>query len=182
MGGILCAIRGGPRSRATIAEAIALAREINHPLYWLYVVNLDSIPCSGGRRTSLLLERMRQLGESVLLGAREMATAQGIVAEHRVRSGNVGREISGLCNELDADYLIVGQPEKHNEDNVFTLARLAGLANSVQKQSGVRVIQPRDRLTSERFRRMMSRVPMTSFHYGRRTGSREGYLQRHRHA
>ena len=149
MSGIVCAIRGGPKSRSTIAKAIALAREINHPLYLLYVVNLDSMSRSGGCQADLILQRMRQLGESVLLGAQEMATAQGIVAEHRVRRGNVGEEISGLCHELDAGYLVLGQPEAHKEDNVFTPARLARFADGVQKQTGARVIQPGDRLTRE---------------------------------
>lgn len=144
MSGIVCAIRGGPRSRSTIAEAISLAREISHPLCLLYVVNLDSMPRSGGCQAGLILERMRQLGESVLLGAQELAKAQGIVAEHRVRHGNVGEEISGLCHELDADYLVLGQPGPNKEDDVFTPARLAGFVDRVQKQTGARVIQPRE--------------------------------------
>jgi hypothetical protein len=115
-------------------------------LYLLYVVKMNSMPCSSECHTDLILERMRQLGESVLLGAQKMAKAQGIVAEHCVYCGDVGDEVSGLCHELDADYLVLGQPVAHKADNVFTPARLAGLVDHVQKQTRVRVIQSRRNL------------------------------------
>ncbi len=41
MPGIVCAIRGGPRSRPTIEKAIALAEEKQQKVYFLYVMNLD---------------------------------------------------------------------------------------------------------------------------------------------
>ena len=41
MSGILCAIRGGPASKATIARAIDLAHETGARLVFLYIVNLD---------------------------------------------------------------------------------------------------------------------------------------------
>jgi hypothetical protein len=58
-----------------------------------------------------------------------MARAQGILAEHRIRHGSVGEVIPGLCHELDADYLVLGQPGTNKGDNVFTPARLAGFVD-----------------------------------------------------
>jgi hypothetical protein len=65
------------------------------------------------------------------------------VAECSVRRGDVGEEISALCSQLGADYLVLGKPKVPREDNFFTPAGLAGFVDRIQKQMGVRVIHPR---------------------------------------
>lgn len=142
MSGIVCAIRGGPDSQATIAKAIALARQTGLPLYFLYVVNLDFMSYTTSTRVHTISEEMRQMGEFILLAAQARASTQGITAEGVVRRGNVAQEIGGLCRELAADYLVLGRPQFQKEESVFTQDLLAQFIQQTEEQTGAKVVMP----------------------------------------
>ena len=140
---IVCAIRGGPDSQATIARALALARQTDLPLHFLCVVNVDFLSSIGRDPDPALLERMRQMGESVLCAAQALANAKGIeVAEAVVRCGNVEDEIAGLCRERSADYLVLGQPQVGAGEDVFTEASLRQFIERLEARAGVQVVLP----------------------------------------
>jgi nucleotide-binding universal stress UspA family protein len=140
--GIICAIRGGPDSRVTIDRAIELAKESGLPLYFLYVVNLDFLARTSSTRMHTISEEMHEMGEFILLTAQTAASARGITAEGVVRQGNVGEEIVDLCHELNADYLVLGQPRFQEEDSVFSQERLHQFIEDTEQQTGARVILP----------------------------------------
>jgi nucleotide-binding universal stress UspA family protein len=140
--GIICAIRGGPDSRVTIDRAIELAKESGLPLYFLYVVNLDFLARTSSTRMHTISEEMHEMGEFILLTAQTAASARGITAEGVVRQGNVGEEIVNLCHELNADYLVLGQPRFQEEDSVFSQERLRQFIEDTEQQTGARVILP----------------------------------------
>jgi nucleotide-binding universal stress UspA family protein len=143
MSAIVCAIRGGPDSQATIAQALALARQTDLPLHFLYVINVDFLSIIGHDPDPVLLERMRQMGESVLSAAQALAGAKGIVvAEGVVRYGNVEDEIAGLCREHSADYLVLGRPRVGAGEDVFTEASLRQFIERLEARAGVQVVLP----------------------------------------
>jgi len=143
MSGIVCAVRGGPHSQSTISIAITLARETGQPLYFLYVVNLDFLARTTSTRTHTIDHEMEEMGEFILLGAQGRAAEQGVSAEGLVKHGEVGEQIVDLCKELGADYLVIGRPQlDEDEDNVFTHARLENFANTIERQTGAKVIMP----------------------------------------
>jgi nucleotide-binding universal stress UspA family protein len=142
MSGIVCAIRGGPDSQATIAKAIALARQTGLPLYFLYVVNLDFMSYTTSTRVHTISEEMRQMGEFILLTAQAQASTHGIAAEGIVRRGDVAREIVGLCHDLAAEYLVLGRPQFQKEESVFTQDQLAQFIQETEEQTGAKVVMP----------------------------------------
>jgi nucleotide-binding universal stress UspA family protein len=142
MSGIVCAIRGGPDSQVTIAEAIALARETGLPLYFLYVVNLDFMSHTTSTRVHTISEEMHQMGEFILLAAQAQASAQGITAEGVVRRGSVAQEIVALCLDLAARYLVLGRPQFQKEESVFTKDLLAQFIRETEEQTGAKVVMP----------------------------------------
>jgi nucleotide-binding universal stress UspA family protein len=143
MSGIVCAIRGGPHSQPTIDKAISLAVETGLPLYFLYIVNLDFLAHTLSTRTHTINHEMELMGEFILLAAQRRAADQEVSAEILVRHGSVGQEIIMLCQELNADYLVLGRPQLAEEEaNVFTDARLKMFVDLVEKQSGAEVIFP----------------------------------------
>ncbi len=143
MSKIVCAIRGGPYSQATINKAIALGRETGLKITFLYIVNLDFLARSTSLRTHTIRGEMEEMGEFILLSAQNQAAAQGVAAEGVVRHGNVGEEIIQLCNELGATYLVVGQPQlEEDERNVFSHARLENFAQLVAEETGATVVMP----------------------------------------
>ncbi len=140
MSGIVCAIRGGPSSRRTIDRAVALANETGLTLHFLYVVNLGFLTHTVTSRVRTISEEMRRMGESILLTAQARAEAQSVKARTVVRHGDVMTEISGLCHELDAEYLVLGRPGGEDERNVFTQAQQAHFREQVQRETGTSVI------------------------------------------
>jgi nucleotide-binding universal stress UspA family protein len=141
MSGIVCAIRGGPHSQPTIDKAISLAGETDLPLHFLYIVNLDFLAHTLSTRTHTINQEMESMGEFILLAAQRQAVDQGVTAETVVRHGSVGEEIVKLCQELSADYLVLGRPQLDEEEaNVFTNARLRMFVELVEKRSGAKVI------------------------------------------
>ena len=142
MSGIVCAIRGGPASDATVNLAIDLAKETGLPLSFLYVVNLDFLSRTSSSRVRTISEEMSQMGEAILLTAQDQVHSQGMVTRKFVRHGNVGQEIVQLCRDLEADYLILGLPETEGRDNVFTQDSLKRFIRSLESQTGVQVMLP----------------------------------------
>ena len=142
MSGIICAIRGGPDSQVTINKAIDLAEKTALPLSFLYVVNLDFLTRTSSTRLHTISKEMHQMGEFILLAAQATASARGITAGGIVRQGNVGEEIVALCHELQADYLVLGQPQFHEEDSLFNQERLRRFIEQTESQTGARVIVP----------------------------------------
>jgi nucleotide-binding universal stress UspA family protein len=142
MSGIVCAIRGGPHSQATIAQAIALAQETGLPLFFLYVVNLDFLSHTTSSRVHTISRQMHQMGEFILLTAQASASTQGVTAQGVVRHGDVGKEIIGLCREFGADYLVLGRPQFQHEESVFTQALLTQFIEQTEEQTGTKVVLP----------------------------------------
>ncbi|MFN2134780.1 MAG: universal stress protein [Candidatus Promineifilaceae bacterium] len=141
MSGVVCAIRGGPHSQPTIDKAIALAGKTGLTLYFLYIVNLDFLAHALSTRTYTINQEMELMGEFILLAAQRRAADQGVTAEILVRHGSVGEEIVKFCQEVSADYLVLGRPQLDEEEaNVFTAARLRMFVELVEKQSGAKVI------------------------------------------
>jgi hypothetical protein len=144
MSGIVCAVRGGPASKSTIAKAIALAEETGLPLCFLYVVNLDFLSQTPTSRVHTISKEMHEMGEFILLMAQEKSARQGISAEGMVRHGSVTGEVIGLCQELEADYLVLGKPQVEREDTVFTRDLLREFVARTEDQIGATVVFPEE--------------------------------------
>ena len=140
MGVILCAIRGGPECQSAIAQAITLAQEAGLPVHFLYVVNRDLLSSANSAQARAVSGQIRQMGESVLRTALDLASTQGVTAQGVIRQGNVGDEIASLCRDLGADYLILGQPQAQGEKDAFSEASLAQFIERIEKQTGAEVV------------------------------------------
>ena len=139
MSGVVCAVRGGPDSRPTINRSIILAKETDLPLYFLYVVNLDFLSRTISSRVHAISHDMKQMGEFILLAAQASAAENGIEAEGLVRHGNVADEIVKLCDELDADYAVLGEPGSTEETNSFAMQQFQVLVERIEA-TGTKVV------------------------------------------
>jgi nucleotide-binding universal stress UspA family protein len=140
MSGVVCAIRGGPNSQPTIDLAISLAKEKDLPLYFLYVVNLDFLTHTEVSRIRIISKEMDQMGEFILIAARDTAARKGIHAEGIVRHGNVREEIIGLSQERNANYIVLGSPRGESEEDVFTADRMREFGEQLERESGAEVV------------------------------------------
>jgi nucleotide-binding universal stress UspA family protein len=142
MSAIVCAIRGGPDSQPTIAKSIELAKETGLTLYFMYVVNLDFLTHTSSSRTHTLSEQMHQMGEFILLSAQSKAAADNVAAEGVIRQGQVREEIAALCHEVDATYLVIGQPKGQEEGGLFTHEMLQKFIERIEQETGAKVVMP----------------------------------------
>jgi K+-sensing histidine kinase KdpD len=140
MSGIVCAIRGGPLSQSTIRQAIDTASQHQIPVYFLYVVNLDFLEHTEQSRTKVIQQEMRAMGEFICLKAQIEAKREGVQANIAVREGNVTEEIIELCQEVKADYVILGRPQGEHVSNIFDLERLEKFGQILETKTGATVI------------------------------------------
>ena len=140
MGVILCAIRGGPECQPAIAQAITLAQETGLPVHFLYVVNRGLLSSANSAPARTISGQIRQMGRSVLRTALAWASTEDVTAQGVIRQGNVGDEIAGLCRDLEADYLVIGRPQPHEEGNVFSETLLPEFIQQIENETGAEVI------------------------------------------
>jgi nucleotide-binding universal stress UspA family protein len=140
MAGIVCAVRGGPGSHPTIQRALALAREQDLPVYFLYIVNLDFLAHTSSKRVKTVKEEMNKLGEFILLKAQKQADESGVKAESITREGKVRDEILQLCKEKQADFVILGQQSSDVENNVFSQQQFHQFIQRLEQETGVQVV------------------------------------------
>jgi nucleotide-binding universal stress UspA family protein len=140
MSGIVCAIRGGPRSKRSIARAIKLVKEKELPLYFLYVVNLDFLSRTESSGTRVISSEMHEMGEFILSNAQAKAGEEGVHANCVVRQGEVTDEIVAFAKQIDADYIILGQPKGTDKEDFFTMERLNQFVQRLSQDSGAQVI------------------------------------------
>jgi nucleotide-binding universal stress UspA family protein len=112
MGGIICAVRGGPESRATITQAIGLARTTGLPVHFVYVLNHELVLRIGGERARAVAYQVQQMGDAVLFAAQALANSQGVPARRSACQGVVEEEIVSACRERDAEYLVLNRPQE----------------------------------------------------------------------
>jgi nucleotide-binding universal stress UspA family protein len=137
---ILCAIRGGPECQPTIAQAITLAQETGLPVHFLYIVNRDLVSSVNGAQVRAISGQIRQMARSVLHTALAWASTEDVTAQGVIRQGNVGDEIAGLCRDLEADYLVIGRPQPHEERNVFSKGLFPQFIEQIEKGTGAEVV------------------------------------------
>ncbi|MBN1137375.1 MAG: universal stress protein [Anaerolineae bacterium] len=130
VGKILCPTRGGEASYCTQDAAIALAKERDDELVFLYIVDTSFLRhTSRAVRPDVVAEEMARMGAFLLAMAQERAAAQGVKAETLIRRGNFKEELTRAIEEEAADVLILGKPG--GEESAFRLDTLQELAAKV---------------------------------------------------
>lgn len=140
MSGILCAIRGGAASEATMQCGIAKAQEYELPLYFLHVLDLGRLLHMPRAQLDTLSQQMMEQGEFIILTAQTRAQQEGLRAHGLVRSGDIGEQIYAVCLELEAEYVIVGQPLAGDRGNEFAAETLHRLSQRIEKETQTQLI------------------------------------------
>ena len=140
MSGIVCAIRGGAASQPTIEQAIVAAKKTALPLYFLYLVNVNFLMRTAQTRVQVITQQLEEMGEFILLAAQSQAQQQGVTAHDVIRHGDVSEQIIAVCQELTADYVVLGRPLKARAENVFTHDQLQTFGKHIAEETGAKII------------------------------------------
>jgi nucleotide-binding universal stress UspA family protein len=115
---ILCAIRGVPKSRATVSKAIDLALEHQARLTFLHVDNASFLITAGPTMTTLskVYKHMRNLSEFTMLVLCDRAERRGVEeVDYLVREGEIMDQIQIVLREVSPDILVIGKPISNAE-------------------------------------------------------------------
>ncbi|MFP3854712.1 MAG: universal stress protein [Anaerolineales bacterium] len=140
MSGVICPIRGGPGSKATIETAIQLAISEAMPLTFLYVVNVDFLSHTETGRVRTITSELESMGDFILLSAKAKAEEQGVQANAEIRHGDVGERIVELAQETRASFLVMGRPGGEGEEHVFEQEQLDSFIERLEEATGSKVI------------------------------------------
>jgi nucleotide-binding universal stress UspA family protein len=135
MSGIVCAVRGGPGSEATVEQGILAAQKSELPLYFLHVLNLDFLMQAPQSQLGTLSQEMMEEGEFIMLTAQTRAQEQGLRAHGLVRTGDIREQIYTLCRELDADYVLLGRPSSRGGANELSGGMMEELRQRIERET-----------------------------------------------
>jgi nucleotide-binding universal stress UspA family protein len=108
---ILCATRGGEASIRAQDAAIALAKEQNAELWFMYVVDIGFMDKSlYAMRPDVVTDEMENLGEFLLAMAQERARQQGVNAEYLLRHGDLRQELIDTARDEGMELVVLGRP------------------------------------------------------------------------
>lgn len=135
MGIILCPTRGGPASTCSQDEAISIAKERGDDLLFLYIVNLHFLDKLAAPIVVDVVDELLQMGEFMLLMAKERAEEQGVKSITLSRKGEVREEIKKVAQEEDVSLVLLGRPA--GEQSAFQLAELKEFAAEIESETGI---------------------------------------------
>jgi len=128
---ILSPTRGGEPSYQNQDKVIAIAKERQATLIFLYVSDVHfNHELSEDTLTNVAAE-LEDLGQFLLSMAQERAAIEGIQAEALVKSGNFREVLESAIQDNQVDTLILGSPEEESAvtTSVFLNELSANLAN-----------------------------------------------------
>lgn len=137
---IICATRGGEACRRTQEKAIALAKERNGELVFLYVVDPGVVEAVGPSLAETMYDEMERLGRSLLYMAQSRARKKGIEAKAFVHHGEVETSIKNFMRETGADILVMGCPRTEATPQAFTQDAIGQFAEMIRQDMNAEVI------------------------------------------
>jgi nucleotide-binding universal stress UspA family protein len=137
MGTILCATRGGEASNLTQEKVIALAKERGDELLFLFVVDLHFLDKTAAPIVVDVKNDIADMGEFLLLMAKERAAKENVEADILIREGEVIEELIKVALEKQVSLIVLGRPV--GEGSVFKLTELEQLAEKIEDDTGVEV-------------------------------------------
>ena len=135
---VLCATRGGPASYPNQDAAIALAKARGQDIVFIYVTNVEFLEKVSSAILVDMDEQMEELGEFLLLMAKERAEQAGVHAQIDVRTGPFCQALINAVRAHHADLVVFGQPGETG--SLFKTEQLQQLGECLRKETGAEVM------------------------------------------
>lgn len=139
---LLCAVRGGPESKATVTKAIDLALEMKARLVFFHVSDVEFLGGAVvGSRLSVVHKELREMSEFAGLILCDRARRRGIEeVEYVVWEGNIRSQLKQAAIETHARILVMGRPTRSPGSNVFKEKEMAEFVRELEKVGDVEII------------------------------------------
>jgi len=136
MGKILCATRGGEASHRTQGAVVALAREQDDSIVFLYVLDTDFLGYTERAvRPDVVATEMERMGEFLLAMAGERAEKEGVKATFLVKRGHLADALKETAVEQNVTLVALGRPA--GEQSRFQMDSLEKLAAEITEETSI---------------------------------------------
>jgi nucleotide-binding universal stress UspA family protein len=139
---IICAVRGGPESRATVTRAIDLTLETGARLTFFHVADAEFLEHATVGPLSVVYAELVEMATFAMIILCDRAQRRGVShVDYLVREGNVHRQLRELASKTHAEVLVMGQPTRSPGRNLFHPAELDEFATQLQEEGTLQVIR-----------------------------------------
>jgi nucleotide-binding universal stress UspA family protein len=138
---IICAVRGGPESRETVTEAIALALKHGAKLTFLHVLDAEFLEYATIGPLSVVYRELNEMGTFTMLILADRAQRRGVKqVDHVLPEGNIHDELIRYANETKAEMMVMGRPTRTPGRNVFKIAEFDDFVAGLEVESNLKII------------------------------------------
>ena len=139
---IICAVRGGPESRATVTRAIELALETGARLTFLHVLDAEFLEYATIGPLSVVYRELTEMGTFAMLILVDRAQRRGVEnVDYVVLEGNIRRHLHDFAIKTEAEVMVMGRPSRSPGRNVFDFAEMDAYAADLAAEASLRIIQ-----------------------------------------
>lgn len=135
---LLCPTRGGEASYSNQDQAIALAKERDAHLIFLYVSNVHFLDLTAAPKVFDIEAELDEMGDFLLAMAQERAANVGIEADAIVRRGEFRETLQDIIEEYQITTVVLGAAGE--ETGVLTEAYIDNLSEELCTETGTEFI------------------------------------------
>lgn len=140
---VLCAVRGQPTSRSTVAYAIELALEAEASLTFLLVIATGSLTKATPLKAPwrVVMNQLESIGEFAMTLLEDWAAKEGLTQVNSLmRRGQPAETIRQAVAELQPDIVVLGQPVPNEPRAIFTPEAFEAFVDTLQDQIEAEIV------------------------------------------
>jgi nucleotide-binding universal stress UspA family protein len=139
---ILCLTRGGEASYPNQDGAIAIAKDLDEELLFLYISSVQFLDYSAAPKVVDIESELDEMGEFLLVMAQERARKAGIMADILVRRGNFSEVLKDVVQEYPIKTVILGSST--GDTGVITEEYISEITEEISRENDVEFIILKD--------------------------------------
>ena len=139
---IICAVRGGPESRATVSRAIDLALENNARLTFFHAVDAEFLEYATVGPLSVVYQELIEMGTFAMLILCDRAQRRGVSqVDYVLREGNIRKNLIQFAIETHATVMVMGRPTRSPGRNVFKSEDFDDFTAGLDREGNIRIVK-----------------------------------------
>ena len=132
---ILCLTRGGEASYSNQDGAIAIAKDLNEELLFLYISSVQYLDLTAEPKVVDIESELNEMGEFLLVMAQERAQKAGVKADILVRRGNFREVLKDVVQEYPIETVILGSST--GDTGVITEEYISEITEEISREYDV---------------------------------------------
>ncbi len=139
---IICAVRGGPESRATVTKAIDLALTHGARLTFLHILDAGFLEYATIGPLSVVYSELNEMGTFMMLILCDRAERRGVErVDYVLPEGDIMQGLIRYANETKAEMMVMGRPTRSPSRNVFKLDAFDEFVDALEEEGGLTIVK-----------------------------------------